>query len=72
MGTLNQPTSQTQPQGLAWPQTPAQEKESPSSPTSLSLQPSWALAGACFESQEPISPRTEARKGLGSGNIPAR
>lgn len=50
-----------QPQGLAWPHTLAREEESPSSPASRSLQPSWALAGACFESQEPISPSAPGR-----------
>lgn len=49
---------------------PSSGRQGPLAPASLSLQPFWALAGACLESQDRLSLRTEASRGLGSGSVP--
>ena len=77
-GTKNQP-SKLQLRHLVGPKTlnPSSGRRPPL-PASPSLQPSWALVlwvggwGLALKARSFISPRMEARKGLGSGEQPCR
>lgn len=68
---MTQPSGEPQPQGLAWPHTPVQEEESPSSPCLPEPAAILGSGGGLFGkpgAHQPIS----RRKGPGDGNIPAR